>query len=46
VFGKTIPEHEKYPANERWGIDGFTCLDIDAAWRRVKHIREEREKVI
>ena len=44
VFGQTVLEHEKYPASEAWGMHGWTCYDLDAAWERIRKIRAEREE--
>ena len=43
AFGLKFPAYEKYPSSEEWGLYGFTCHDLDAAWLRVKKIRAERE---
>ena len=44
TLGTIFPEREKYPASEAWGVHGWTCHDLEAAWNRIKTIRAEREK--
>lgn len=39
--GKPTPEREKYPASERWGIDGWTCTTKERAWQRMDQMLEE-----
>jgi hypothetical protein len=35
AFGKLFSEGEIYPRSEEWGTYGWTCRDMDAAWKRV-----------
>lgn len=35
--GKTSPKREAFPSSEEWGVRGWTCLDLEAAHRRLKN---------
>jgi len=38
IAGKWIEAAEIYPSSESWGVDGFTCPDKEAAYRKLKEI--------
>lgn len=44
AFGHAFPEAERYPHAEQWGLYGWTCQDLDDAWKRIRKIRAEREE--
>lgn len=33
-----VEEMELYPSSERWGLDGWTFNDADAAWTKLRQI--------
>ena len=51
-IGRAVIEHYEvvihgkpgYPASGDWGVHGWTCPTLDAAWARIARIRAEREE--
>jgi hypothetical protein len=42
IAGRSIEPAEFYPKSEAWGVDGFTLTDKDAAFAKMREIKDER----
>ena len=42
IGGRSIEPAEFYPKSEAWGVDGFTLTDKDAAFAKMREIKDER----
>ena len=42
IAGRSIEPAEFYPKSEAWGVDGFTHTNKDAAFAKMREIKDER----
>jgi hypothetical protein len=42
IDGRFVEPAEVYPKSEAWGVDGFTLTDKDAAFAKMREIKDER----
>ena len=40
--GKSSPAREAYPTSAAWGVDGFTLIDQDAAYAKLRELRSRQ----
>lgn len=43
MFGNIVPAREAYPGNEKWGVDGFTCMSYEEALRKIEYFKKRKE---
>ena len=41
IAGNKIPPSEFYPSSNSWGVNGFTCLNKEDAYKRIDKIVNE-----
>jgi hypothetical protein len=41
IGGQVYPPSEFYPSSNAWGVDGYTCLSRESAYKRLEKMSEE-----
>jgi hypothetical protein len=41
IDGRLVEPAEVYPNSETWGVDGFTFTDKDAAFAKLREVKQE-----
>jgi len=46
IGGNVIEPSEIYPSNEKWGILGFTCVDLVSAHKKIGYMKDHLDEII